>query len=574
MSLILSESGSSLSLCLQKMGADRMRDGVKTEALATQCEMEPRNIGTSLREVVSLGENCNNGDEELLWFCEEGTMEKVVQVIPARKAGAGDGEQGAAGEREKRKLRVAAYCRVSTEQEEQLGSFANQVEYYTRLIEGEEDWAFAGIYADEGISGTGTRKRKGFQRLIEACDAGKVDFVITKSISRFARNTADCLVYARQLKDRGIPILFQKEGINTMEASGELLFTILSCFAQEESRSISENTKWGIRSKFQKGIPHVNTTRLFGFDKDEVGQLRVDPVQGAVVRRIFREFLSGFGEGEIARRLRQEGIPGITGASRWSSTTVRRMLQNEKYQGDLLLQKYYTVSFLTGECARNEGALDQYFVMDAHEGIVSREEWEAVQQERARRLAYREEYQLKKLENTNPFFNRIRCEACGGMVVRGYGKAGRKPFWRCGAACRKHKGTGTRTTFPEQEVRRVMYAAWAQLVENRAVYETKWRETMESSETLALEKVRARQMLALMEITDGPGSGMAGMRNGLDGDAAGEKWGDHFSKAERMTEVPWRRDVWIRMVLEYMIAGERAYRVGFLDGSEVTVRVD
>ena len=574
MSLILSESGSSLSLCLQKMGADRMRDGVKTEALATQCEMEPRNIGTSLREVVSLGENCNNGDEELLWFCEEGTMEKVVQVIPARKAGAGDGEQGAAGEREKRKLRVAAYCRVSTEQEEQLGSFANQVEYYTRLIEGEEDWAFAGIYADEGISGTGTRKRKGFQRLIEACDAGKVDFVITKSISRFARNTADCLVYARQLKDRGIPILFQKEGINTMEASGELLFTILSCFAQEESRSISENTKWGIRSKFQKGIPHVNTTRLFGFNKDADGQLCVDPEQGAVVRRIFRDYLMGFGEGEIARRMRQEGIPGITGTPRWSSTTVRRMLQNEKYQGDLLLQKYYTVSFLTGECARNEGALDQYFVMDAHEGIVSREEWEAVQQERARRLAYREEYQLKKLENTNPFFNRIRCEACGGMVVRGYGKAGRKPFWRCGAACRKHKGTGTRTTFPEQEVRRVMYAAWAQLVENRAVYETKWRETMESSETLALEKVRARQMLALMEITDGPGSGMAGMRNGLDGDAAGEKWGDHFSKAERMTEVPWRRDVWIRMVLEYMIAGERAYRVGFLDGSEVTVRVD
>ena len=501
-------------------------------------------------------------------------MEKVVQVIPARKAGAGDGEQGTVDEREKRKLRVAAYCRVSTEQEEQLGSFANQVEYYTRLIESEEDWELAGIYADEGISGTGTRKRKGFQRLIEACDAGKVDFVITKSISRFARNTADCLVYARQLRDRGIPILFQKECINTMEASGELLFTILSCFAQEESRSISENTKWGIRSKFQKGIPHVNTTRLFGFNKDADGQLCVNPEQGEVVRRIFREYLRGFGEGEIARGLREDGIPGTTGASRWSSTTVRRMLQNEKYQGDLLLQKYYTVSFLTGECARNEGALDQYFVMDAHEGIVSREEWEAVQQERARRHAYRKEYQLQKLENADPFFNRIRCEACGGMVVRGYGKAGRKPFWRCGAACRKHKGTSTRTTFPEQEVRRVMSTAWAQLVENRAVYEMKWRAMMESSETLALEKVRARQMMALMESADGPGNRIAGMRNGLDGDAAGEKWGEHFSKAERMTEVPWRSDVWIRMVLKYMIAGEGEYRVGFLDGSEVTVRVD
>ncbi len=534
-------------------------------------------------------------------------MEKVVQVIPARKAGAGDGEQGATGEREKRKLRVAAYCRVSTEQEEQLGSFANQVEYYTRLIEGEEDWAFAGIYADEGISGTGTRKRKGFQRLIEACDVGKVDFVITKSISRFARNTADCLVYARQLKDRGIPILFQKEGINTMEASGELLFTILSCFAQEESRSISENTKWGIRSKFQKGIPHVNTTRLFGFDKDEEGQLRVNPEQGAVVQRIFREYLRGFGEGEIARRLRADGIPGITGTSRWSSTTVRRMLQNEKYQGDLLLQKYYTVSFLTGECARNEGALDQYFVMDAHEGIVSREEWEAVQQERARRLAYREEFQLKKLENTNPFLNRIRCAACGGMVVRGYGKAGREPFWRCAAACRKHRGTSTRTTFPEQEVRRVIWAAWAQLVENRAVYETKWRAMMESPEALALEKVRARQMMALMKAAGGTACGPEGKVAGADEGTKARGWAgadegvkargwagvddgvktreraaadegtagteeDVFSEECTAAEI-WESDAWIRMVLGYMIAGEREYRVGFLDGSEVTVMV-
>lgn len=522
-------------------------------------------------------------------------MEKVVQVIPARKAGAGDGEQGAAGEREKRKLRVAAYCRVSTEQEEQLGSFANQVEYYTRLIEGEEDWAFAGIYADEGISGTGTRKRKGFQRLIEACDAGKVDFVITKSISRFARNTADCLVYARQLKDRGIPILFQKEGINTMEASGELLFTILSCFAQEESRSISENTKWGIRSKFQKGIPHVNTTRLFGFNKDADGQLCVDPEQGAVVRRIFREYLRGFGEGEIARRLREEGIPGITGISRWSSTTVRRMLQNEKYQGDLLLQKYYTVSFLTGECARNEGALDQYFVMDAHEGIVSREEWEAVQQERERRLAYRKKFRLQKLENTNPFFNRIRCAACGGMVVRGYGKAGRELFWRCGAACRKHKGTSTRTTFSEQEVRRVMWAAWAQLRENRAVYEMKWRATMESPETLALEKVRARQMMTLMKSARGTGRGPEGNEADADEGAKARGWAgadegvkargwagadedtagteeDVFSE-ERAAAKMWESDAWIRMVLGYMIAGEREYRVGFLDGSEVRVMV-
>ena len=476
-------------------------------------------------------ENCNNEGDILLRFREEGTMEKVVQVIPARKA-------EAVG-KEKRKLRVAAYCRVSTEQEEQLGSFANQVEYYTRLIEDEEDWELAGIYADEGISGTGTRKRKGFQRLIEACDEGRVDFVITKSISRFARNTADCLTYARLLKDRGIPILFQKESINTMEASGELMFTILSCFAQEESRSISENTKWGIRSKFQQGIPHVNTVRLFGFDKCENGQLRVSPEQGTVVARIFQEYLDGFGESEIARRLREDGIPGVTGAPLWSSTTVRRMLQNEKYKGDLLLQKYYTVSFLTGECARNEGMLDQYLVMDAHEGIVPREEWEAVQQEMERRRAYRKEFRLKKMEAADPFFNRIHCKACGGMVVRGYGKAGREVFWRCGTACRKYKGTTTRTVFPEREIHKAMWEAWQHIRKDRTVYMAKWQATLESTEALALEKVRARQMMELLEYGGGE-------KKCLD-------------------------DSLIRKVLSYVIAGEGEFKIGFLDGNEVTV---
>lgn len=206
-----------------------------------------------------------------------------------------------------------------------------------------------------------------------------------------------------------------------------------------------------------------------------------------------------------------------------------------------------------------------------------------MQQERTRRLAYREKYQLKKLENSDPFFNRIRCGACGGMVVRGYGKAGRKPFWRCGAACRKHKGTSTRTTFPEQEVRQLMWAAWAQLVENREAYEAKWRATMESKEALALEKVRARQMMALIESAGGSGSGPEGKwadtdggaagrgRFGVDGGAAGT-WRGVFSEERAAAEI-WVNDGWIRMVLGYMIAGEGEYRVGFLDGSEVTVRV-
>ena len=476
-------------------------------------------------EGIALGETKGKSQMAVL-------MEKQIQVIPARTLDE--------SVEKKQKLRVAAYCRVSTEQEEQLGSFANQVDYYTRLIDGEDGWQLAGIYADEGISGTGTRRRKGFQQLMDDCEAGKVDFVITKSISRFARNTADCLVYARRLKDRGIPILFQKESINTMEASGELMFTILSCFAQEESRSISENTKWGIRSKFLQGIPHVNATRLYGFEKCLDGQLRVDPEQGKVVARIFREYLDGYGAAEIARQLRKEHIPGSTGTSQWSSTTVRRMLQNEKYKGDLLLQKYYTVSFLTGECVRNEGALDQYLVTNAHEGIVPRLQWEAVQEEMRRRRAYRRAFHIQKLEADDPLFNKVHCQACGSMVVRGYGKKGRAPFRRCHASCRKHHGTTTRTVFTEDELQLAMWTAGQQLWEQRAERFPKWQARLESTEASPLEKVRTQQML---------------------------DWMEHWQEtAERRLT-----DQQIRRVLRYMIAGEGAFTVYFLDGSEVKV---
>lgn len=234
-------------------------------------------------------------------------MEKRITVIPANQI------RGKSKTQQKKKLRVAAYCRVSTEQEEQLGSFANQVEYYTKYINNNPDYELVDIFADEGITGTNTKKREGFQQLIQACDDGKVDLVITKSISRFARNTADCLHYSRHLKSLGIPIKFEKEGINTMDASGELLFTILSSLAQEESRNISENTQWGIRSKFQKGIPHLNTECFLGYDKDESGHLIVNEEQAAIVKRIFRDFVEGWQVSEISKQLNDENIPGVHG---------------------------------------------------------------------------------------------------------------------------------------------------------------------------------------------------------------------------------------------------------------------
>ena len=246
------------------------------------------------------------------------------------------------------------------------------------MIESREDWTLAGIFADEGISGTGTKKRKGFMDMIRACEMGEVDFVITKSISRFARNTADSLMYSRKLKNLGIPILFEKEGVNTMDASGELMFTILSSLAQEESRNISENTQWGIRSKFQRGIPHINCESLLGYDKDEDGNLVINQEQAKVVRRIYSEFLEGWSISEISRRLNEDGVAGVHGEAKWYPISIERILRNEKHVGDILMQKFYTADFLTKSQSENNGELEQYYIKNNHKGIIEREQWDAV----------------------------------------------------------------------------------------------------------------------------------------------------------------------------------------------------
>ena len=322
-------------------------------------------------------------------------MEKKLTVIPPSQT------NGNAKSANSSQCRVAAYCRVSTEQEEQMGSFANQIAYYTDYINEKEEYQLAGIFSDEGISGTGTRKRAGFRSMIAACEAGKVDLVITKSISRFARNTRDCLHYARYLKSLGIPVIFEKEGINTMESSGELLFTILSSLAQEESRNISENTRWGIRSRFQQGIPHINAACFLGYDKDEAGHLVINEGQAKVVRRIFREFLEGWQPSEIARMLNTENISGVHGESRWAAVSVVRILQNEKYKGDLLMQKYYIRDFLTKELEKNDGKLTQYYVENDHEAIIEREIWDAAQLEINRIKEFKRNHQIRELGSSS-----------------------------------------------------------------------------------------------------------------------------------------------------------------------------
>jgi DNA invertase Pin-like site-specific DNA recombinase len=424
-------------------------------------------------------------------------MARKVTVIPANQT---KGNNASAGNQ--RKTRVAAYCRVSTDHEEQEGSFKNQMTYYTDMIEGREDWELAGIFADDGISGTGTRKRAGFMDMIQACEEGRVDLVITKSISRFARNTADSLNFSRKLKALGIPIIFEKENVNTMEASGELMFTILSSLAQEESRNISENSAWGIRSKFQQGIPHLNCECLLGYDKDENGNLVINEEQAVTVRRIYRDFLEGWTVSEISRRLNEEGVPGVHGKATWYPISIERVLKNEKHVGDILMQKTFTSDFLTKTVRENNGQLEQYYIKDNHPGIVSREEWDAVQLELERRESFRQRHSIHTIGSStdDPYYSRVFCAACGGKLVRKAWKRMREPFWKCENAEKKKGHTCEAENVMEATLKKAVVIAWNSLVERRDEHLPHWQRM--AAEGTALDRYRARLMIAVT--ADGP----------------------------------------------------------------------
>ena len=274
---------------------------------------------------------------------------------------------------EKEQLRVAAYCRVSTDMEEQESSYEAQVTHYTDLIERTPSWTLAGIYSDEGITGTSTAKREGFQKMIKDCEKGKIDYVVTKSISRFARNTLDTLENIRKLKELGIPIFFEKENINTITSSGELLITILASIAQQESQSISLNVGMGIRYRFQAGKPMLNHTRFLGYTKNRGENLQIVEEEARIIQYIYRGYLEGMSISEIIEWLGVKQIKTVSGNEKWSYSAIRSILTNEKYMGDLLLQKSYTIDFLTKKRRKNKGNLPQYYVKNNHEGIVPRD---------------------------------------------------------------------------------------------------------------------------------------------------------------------------------------------------------
>ncbi|MEN6637446.1 MAG: recombinase family protein, partial [Clostridiaceae bacterium] len=308
--------------------------------------------------------------------------------------------------------RVAAYARVSTDSDEQFTSFEAQVDYYTRQITANADWALVEVYTDEGISGTNTKKRDGFNRMIADALSGKIDLIITKSISRFARNTVDTLTAVRQLKEKGVEVYFEKENIYTMDSKGELLITIMSSLAQEESRSISENVAWGKRAKCEEGKVYLPYKQFLGYEKGPDGQPQIVEEQAKTVRLIYSLFLEGLMPSGIAKRLEAIGTLSPAGKQHWQTSTVESILRNEKYKGDALLQKTFCVDFLTKKMKRNEGELPQYYVEQSHPAIVSPEVFDEVQQELKRRR------EARYVGRSGCFSSKIICGECGSYYGR------------------------------------------------------------------------------------------------------------------------------------------------------------
>ncbi len=390
-------------------------------------------------------------------------------------------------------LRVAAYCRVSTKLEQQEGSYEAQISYYTEKIKSNLNWQLAGIYADDGISATNTKKRDDFNAMIEDCMAGKIDMIITKSVSRFARNTVDSLQTIRKLKEKNIAILFEKEGVNTLEGSGELLITILSSQAQEESRNISENTRWGITRRFENGIIAVNHKKFMGYTKDKKsGELVIVPEQAEIVRRIFRMYLEGSSILEITRALEKDKIKTVTGKDTWHPGVIEKMLSNEKYMGDALLQKTYTVDFLTKKRVKNDGIVPQYYIEDNHEAIIPKEIFYKVQEEKTRRAnlnkvaVTRKSNKLKKekskYSSKYALTEVLVCAECGHPYRRQvWSKYGQKSaVWRCEnrlkngakAACKNSP------TLKEEPLHNAIMTAINNIVENKGEFIVAFRENV------------------------------------------------------------------------------------------------
>ena len=396
-----------------------------------------------------------------------------VTVIPAKK------DQlpinVLSGEAIKR-LRVAAYARVSTNNEEQLTSYEAQVDYYTRYIQSKEEWEFVAVYTDEGISATNTKKREGFNRMVADALAGKIDLIITKSISRFARNTVDTLTTVRKLKEKGIEVFFEKENIHTLDGKGELLITIMSSLAQEESRSISENVTWGQRKRFADGKVSLPYGRFLGYKRGDNGLPEIIEKEAQIVQLIFRLFLYGKSPSAIAAYLTGEGIPTPGGKTIWRSKTVESILTNEKYKGDARLQKKFTVDFLSKKVKVNEGEVPQYYVENSHPAIIPPEVFDLVQYEWKQRKT-----DGHWTSSAHPFSGKIFCGECGGQYgskIWDSNTEYRRLIWQCN---NKYKGGHCHTPhLTEAEIKAAFLSAFNAILHDRAEIMAAYNEVIEA----------------------------------------------------------------------------------------------
>ena len=437
-------------------------------------------------------------------------------------------------EENKSKRRIAAYCRVSTQAEEQSHSLAAQISYYTKLIEEDSNAVLVDIYSDRGTSGTRTRNRTNFLRLIEDCRAGKVDAIITKSVSRFGRNTVDTLVFTRELRSLGIDVYFEKENLHTCSAEGELLLTLMAAVAESESVSMSDNVKWGKRKRYEKGIVEsLVVGTMLGFQQQD-GEIFVIEEEATIVRMIYDWFLEGHGYEYITNRLIADNVPTKRPGAKWANTTIKNILTNEKYCGDCLFQKTFISDPIQHTSSRNRGQLPQYYIEDVLPAIIPREEWQAVQELRKRHtgsgLKQSEEY---------PFTNMLVCPYCG-KKYGGYTSAGHNRellnWYRC-----KSRHDHSSVEIPEMiytppsrhrvddpspamvayrekynhpmpprqmicsDIRipfkhphKVFIRAWNQLVSKKTRYQPILQRTIETTDN-ALTRLRAKEMIGLLD---------------------------------------------------------------------------
>ncbi|USR79895.1 recombinase family protein [Arcanobacterium pinnipediorum] len=444
-------------------------------------------------------------------------MTRTVTAIPAtKKPGTVTTTSGVPARR-----RVAAYARVSTEMEEQTSSYEAQIDYYTTYIRSRNDWQFAGMYSDEGISGTSMKRREGFQTMIDDALAGKIDLILTKSVSRFARNTVDSLTTVRKLKDAGVEVYFQKENIYTFDAKGELLITIMSSLAQEESRSISENVTWGHRKRFADGKVMVPYKSLLGYKKGADGSLVIDETQAPTVRLIYQLFLDGMAISEIKSELTARRILTPRGKEVWSTSTVRSILSNEKYKGDALLQKTFTTDFLTKRMKVNEGEVPQYYVSGNHEPIIEPRIWDQVQYELATR------HGNISSAKVGLFSTRLKCAQCGAWYGRKTWASNTKykyTVWQC-----NHKYVGERpcstATVKDEQIKNAFVQALNQLIAHQPQQSCLPQVLGDMFNTSRLEEQAAACQTKLAELTDQiEALIIENQRNALDQDAYQSKF--------------------------------------------------